>query len=340
MKNTDAHTYIQQRTQALVPSMRYDGQEEYRCWQQRARAKLNELLGLPLERCADLFEISAETDCGNYVQTDFTFQSEPGYVVPGAFLAPKGIMEPRPVVICIQGHSTGMHISLGEEKFPGDDALIAGGRDFAIRALAEGYCAVVLEPRYMGQCGQNEAGAPLCSTKNAALPALLLGRTAIGERVWDVQRLLDVMEKYFTAWADMTRVVCMGNSGGGTVTFYAACTDDRIALAMPSCAVCEFENSIVPLHHCCCNYIPGIRRYFEMGDLAGLMALRKLVVVCGVLDPDFPIAGTEKSFARARSMFSNLGRSDHCHLVKGPAGHQFYPDLAWPVANRLMELDG
>ena len=50
----------------------------------------------------------------------------------------------------------------------------------------------------MGEAGRlEEDGGPLCARKNAALPSLLLGRTAIGERVWDVQRLIDVLEKYF-----------------------------------------------------------------------------------------------------------------------------------------------
>ena len=109
-----------------------------------------ELLGLPFELCEDMFEVDAEVDCGKYMRTDFTFQSEEGYFVPGSFLIPKGVKHPLPLAICIQGHSTGMHISMGVEKFSGDKELIESGRDFAIRALEEGYCAVVLEQRYMG----------------------------------------------------------------------------------------------------------------------------------------------------------------------------------------------
>ena len=43
------------------------------------------------------------------------------------------------------------------------------------RAVQEGYCAVVLEQRYMGSCGQLKDGAPLCARRNTALPALLYG---------------------------------------------------------------------------------------------------------------------------------------------------------------------
>lgn len=336
MKIMESHAYIKKVVKETEPLLRYDGKEDYESWSQRASAKLYELLGLPLKSCEELFEVTAEVDCKDYRRIDFNFQSEEGYFVPGSFLMPKAVKLPRPLVVCIQGHSTGMHISLGIERFSRDHESIANGRDFAVRAVQEGYCAIVLEQRYMGVCGQSEIGIPYCSMKNAALPALLMGRCAIGERVWDVQRLLDVVENHFSEYVDMKRIICMGNSGGGTVTFYVSCVDERIQLAMPSCSVCEFDDSIIPIHHCCCNYIPGIRKYFEMGDMAGLLASRKLVIVCGILDPDFPIAGVEKSYERARNVFKHLGKEDNCCIVTGPAGHQFYPDLAWPVANKLL----
>ena len=61
----------------------------------------------------------------------------------------------------------------------------------------------------------------------------------------------------------------MGNSGGGTATYYAACLDERISLAMPSCAVCSWDQSIAVKRHCACNYVPYIANYFDMGDMGG-----------------------------------------------------------------------
>ena len=326
--------YIETLTAQTVPSMRYDGQEPFSAWKARAREKLSDLLGLPLIHCEDAWEILSEKQKDGYRQIDFHFQSEKGFFVPCSLLIPNGA--PRPLAICIQGHSTGMHISCGETKFRGDDGLVAGGRDFALQALKEGYSALILEQRYMGACGSLDDGAPLCARRNAALPALLLGRTAIGERVWDVQRAIDVTEKYFSDSVDTENILCMGNSGGGTTTFYASCLDDRIRISMPSCSVCEFEDSVIPFYHCGCNYIPGIRRYFEMGDLASLMADRALVIVCGVKDPDFPLHGVIKSYERAHKVFETNGREEYCVLIQGGEGHRFYPEESWPVANRLF----
>lgn len=73
-----------------------------------------------------------------------------------------------------------------------------------------------------------------------------------------------------------------------------------------------------------------------MGDLACLTADRAIVIVCGVKDPDFPLHGVVKSYERARAVFERNGRGDRCVLIKGSEGHRFYPEQAWPVANRLI----
>ena len=97
---------------------------------------------------------------------------------------------------------------------------------------------------------------------------------------------------------DMDRICMMGNSGGGTTTIYATALDTRIKAAMPSCALCGYYASIGAMQHCPCNYIPGIMKHFDMGDLAVMIAPKKLVVVCGKDDNIFPLDGVnEKGLA-------------------------------------------
>ena len=116
-------------------------------------------------------------------------------------LLPDGVENP-PVIICLQGHSTGMHISLGRPKFEGDEELISGGdRDFCVRAVKEGYAAIALEQRSFGECGDKNG----CFTHS--LTSVLIGRTTIGERVWDVSRLIDVLQTEFKNVVDILPVV-------------------------------------------------------------------------------------------------------------------------------------
>ena len=335
MKQHEAHKFIVDKIKGMTPKLAFDVEQDYTKWRKEAKERLEDLLGLPFETCEDDFVITGEADKGFYRQISFIFQSEEGYYLPSEFLLPKDATGKVPVVVCLQGHSTGKHISVGEAKFPGDEQLLQG-RDFAIQAVKEGYAAVAFDQRYMGISGQSDNGNPGCVMKGQALPSLLVGRTAVGERVWDVMRTIDILETYFGEYIDKDRIICTGNSGGGTATFYAACLEERIWMAIPSCAVCTFDASIIDIHHCSCNYVPSVRKYFNMGDLGCLIAPRRLEVVCGIHDDIFPLQGVEESFAVIEQCYKMLGQEDKCHLAKGDGGHQYYPDKVWPIVKEML----
>lgn len=134
----------------------------------------------------------------------FRFQSEPGYYVPCHLLIPKNAAKPLPTVIALQGHSMGMHISLGRTKYPGE--TVDGDRDFCVRAVREGFAAIALEQRDFGECGGNENG-PQCF--EPAMADLLIGRTVIGERVWDVMRCVDTLISDFADIVDKRSIYVM-----------------------------------------------------------------------------------------------------------------------------------
>lgn len=335
MKNFQPIVHTQELAERIMPQLRYDGSLSFTEWQKMAETKLKALLGMDkFNQCEDCLEIEYDVERDKFREIRFNFQSEEGYFVPCHFLIPEGLKGPAPVVLCLQGHSTGMHISLGRAKFERDARLIEdGSRMFAIQAVEHGLCALTIEQRNFGECGGTKSG-PNCHLSSTA--ALLIGRTAVGERVWDVIRAIDVLEKHFPQ-ADRTKIVCMGNSGGGTTCFYAACLDKRISIAVPSCAVCSFDDSIMAMDHCICNFIPNIRLFFDMGDLAGLIAPRKLIVVCGNQDPIFPLKGVAKSYDIILKLFQVAGAAKNCTLVIGEGAHRFYPEDAWPEIIKHLE---
>ena len=316
---------------ATEPAMRYRG-GDFEKWQKDAREKLIELLGMPAPAKDDALLIEYEKDEETYHETRFTFRSEEGYFVPAHLLVPKSAKGKVPVAICLQGHSRGMHISLGRPKYHGDEADISGGdRDFAVGALEKGFAALAIEQRGMGECGGTERG-PACQLHTMA--NLLIGRTTIGERVLDISRAIDVLIKHFDA-IDPDNIICVGNSGGGTATFYAACVDERIKTAIPSCAFASYDDSIAAMLHCTCNFIPNIRNYFDMGDLSGLIAPRNLIIVSGKEDPIFPIDSAKKCFEITKELYSHTnGTAVH---VIGPEGHRFYKKAAWEAYDKITK---
>ena len=317
------------------PSMRYVG-GDFTAWQTEARAKLKEILGIPLERTEPDLRIEFDRDEEGFREIRFLFASEPDVDVVCHLLLPHGADENNkvPLVICLQGHTTGMHISLGRAKYEKDKNDIAGGdRDFAIQVIRRGQAALTLEQRGFGERGGSESEF-LCT--QLGLASMLLGRPLVGQRCHDISCAIDLLEEYFPQ-VDTGCIALLGNSGGGTATIYAAAVEERISAAIPSCAVCGYTESIGLQRHCVCNYVPNIMKYFDMGDLGALVAPRKLIVVNGQNDKIFPIGAANEQYEVTKAAYEAAGCPENvCHIV-GAEGHRFYAADTWSVFDKMTE---
>ena len=88
------------------------------------------------------------------------------------------------------------------------------------------------------------------------------------------------------------------------------------------------------IHHCACNYVPGIPQWAEHADVLGLFS-PKPVVVAGKTDDIFPIAGVRRAYDSLRQIYEAAGAAERCILVEGDGGHRFYERDGWP---KLLEL--
>ncbi len=315
----------------MAPRLGFDG-GPVRAWQGRLRRKLSELVGeIPQDRVPLRPRTLWKRDHSLGSIEKVVFTAEPGADVPAYVCLPKGAKPPYTFMICLQGHTTGMHVSLGVQRgdetspFPDEE-----DHDYGIQCLKHGLAALCIEQRAFGEReerAQKSRSSHGCH--DAAMHALMLGRTLIGERVFDVDRGMD-----YLGWrgdADMGRIGVMGNSGGGNISVFSAALLPRLAFAMPSCYFCTFAASVMSVYHCADNYVPGLLPYAEMADVMGLFAPKPVVLVAGREDPLFPIAGTRKAFRDLRRIYAAAGAPDRCHLVVGKGGHRFYADQAWPV---------
>ncbi|MCK4284228.1 MAG: acetylxylan esterase [Candidatus Brocadiae bacterium] len=309
--------------------------QDFPGWQKGLRARLRELIGgLPDRKVPLNVEEIEREETDEYVRLKIVFSAEECADVPAHLVVPKGVERPMPAMICLQGHTPGMHVSIGQAQDDRERDLIAGDRDFAVQAMRHGFVALAVEQRCFGERAeklQEKRWEHPCL--DAVFHSLMLGRTVLGERIWDVMCAIDLLQEQ--PEVDPDRIACMGNSGGGTVTFYAACLDPRIKLAVPSCSFCAYADSSMKIVHCGDCYIPGILRVAEMGEVAGLIAPRKLLVVAGEEDDISPVGGVRAAFETARGIFAAAGCEDAIRLIVGPEGHRFYAELAWP---QIMEM--
>lgn len=319
---------------AHPPLLAFRADVDYEKWKKKLKETFIELLGdMPISVNPNL-TVGWERETEFYLEKRIVFDTEPDASVPCHLLIPKEGKAPYPLVICLQGHSTGMHISMGRPIYEGDEEDVKGGdRDFALQIVRQGYAALCIEQRGFGErkCERDKFLWKNTTCEHPAMVALLMGRTLLGERAWDVSRAIDVMESF--PEIDMEKIAMMGNSGGGTATYYTACLEPRIKVVMPSCSVCSFDRSIIMRRHCDCNYVPKMAKYMDMGEMAAMIAPRPLIIVAGEEDQGFRIDGTEKVFEVIKAIYEKEGAPDNCKLIKGPEGHRFYADLAWPAFN-------
>lgn len=316
--------------------------EEFDVWQAKARPALRRLIGL--ERIAEeaaghkpYVVLGAAEEMGDYTRQAGVLYSEPDVEIAFWLLVPNA-SGPHPLGVFPHGHE-----DFGKDTYAGiwrDEAkrqrMMAEDRDVAVQAVKQGFVAIAPTTRGFAPANVPDVNArhDKRSCRCQMIHCLLAGRTAIGERVWDLERLID----WATARTDVddTRVLMMGNSGGGVATLYASACDTRVSVAVPSCSFCTYVGERGLVHHCDCNTVPGILRFGEFYDVAGLIAPRPLLTVNGSEDTLFPLSEVERAFEGTRRIYAAAGVPERYRGVYGEGGHRFYSDLMWPFVREAM----
>jgi dienelactone hydrolase len=335
----DTLVYSLNRYEKVHPSLsfRAGARGEAAQWQRKLRQRLVESLGgFPAERGRLAPRVLRKEQMDGYAREQILFWSRPELQVFGYLLVPDNLQRPGPVMICLPGHGRGVDDIVGIDK-EGKQRKRYGGyqNDFALQCVAHGIAAFAIEQLGFGHRRDDAArksSPEKSSCQPAAGAALMLGETMAGWRTWDVMRAIDYLET--REEIDAKRIGCMGISGGGTVTLYAAAVEPRIRLAFLSGSFCTFQQSIFAIAHCIDNYVPGILKLAEVSDIAGLIAPRPLFVENGEQDSIFPVDGTRLAFEKTRSIYRMLGKEDDLALEVFPGKHEFWGKKGFEFVKR------
>lgn len=295
-------------------------------WEHAARSKLVELLGaMPAERVPLRPRFGDPVQRPGYQRIPVVFATRDDLDACGFLLVPDNVRPGAAGVLCLPGHGRGAAEIVGIDENGRDrDHLDGYQHDFAVQCARRGYVALSLEMLGFGRRRDSASiarGSGQSSCQPAAGAALLLGETMAGWRVWDARCALDLLAE--RPEVDPNRLALIGISGGGTVGLYTAALDKRVRAAVLSGSFCTFRDSIFSLSHCIDNYVPGILSWFEMADIAGLIAPRALFVESGDDDPIFPKPGVQAALTDAATIYQACGVPERLAHAFFPAGHQF-----------------
>jgi dienelactone hydrolase len=315
-------------------------EEQWKAWRRKLKSQFLELLGgMDEPRCDLAPRVSKRKKMDGYTREHVVFQSRPGLTVTAWVLIPAGAKGPLPTIVCLQGHGPGKDDIVGICD-DGTERPECGGyqKDFAIQAVRRGFMVIAPDMFSFGERRDKPEialGKGNSSCRKPALAGMLLGRTVPGIRVYDVSRCIDYLET--RPECDSKHIGCMGISGGGTITTFAAAVDERIQVALISGYLSYWKDSIFDILHCEDNYVPDVLKIAEMPDIACLIAPRPVFFENGSEDTIFPIRSARAAFKYIQSAYDVLGVEHRCGMEVFKADHQFWGIKGFPFLERWLK---
>lgn len=275
--------------------------------------------GLPDVAGAPPVRETGRIEADDYVVEKLAYESFPGYFVPALLYRPTRRTGPAPGVLSPCGHSA-------------EGKAAAAYQILHVNLVKRGYVVLTYDP--VGQAERSQfwdrarrrSRYDLGCGEHAVLgnPLYLLGSSLARYRIWDGLRGIDYLAS--RPEVDATRIGCVGNSGGGTLTAYIAALDRRVAAAAICCYITTLPRRMG-------NRIQkdpasdpeqDIDRFVREGiDHAGLLALcapRPTLVGSARLD-FFPIEGARESFGEAKRLYEAAGVGDRIAQVEAAEKH-------------------
>ncbi|CAG7658509.1 alpha/beta hydrolase [Paenibacillus allorhizosphaerae] len=336
MWNPDS--YLQYLYDSTKPAETFKGSSkaEWYKWKEGFKHRFVELLGGFPEKAADLSPVLMEsTDCGTYIRQRIQIQTFERLHMPLYVLIPKTGNERRRAVIACHGHGYGSRDIVGLNP---DSSVKTGDigyqKNFAVELVNRGF--LVFAPELLGfgdrKLTENAKDANSCNRVSSFL--LAMGKTMAGYRVYETIRCVDYLLTRNDI--DASRIGCMGISGGGLVCSYTAAIDERISAAVVSGFANTYQASLLTIHHCIYNFVPGLSLAAEMPDVLSLIAPRPLLIEAGKQDHIFPEHGTRKAYERLAEVYALLGYRDRLALDLFDGEHEISGRIAYGWLDRQL----
>ena len=258
-------------------------------------------------------------------QEKIEIEAASGRWMPVYVLIPDDARPPYRTVVCLHGHGNGARDIINQPVDEETRELIGIlNTDYALQCVRRGWCAVAPELFSFGERLDLVEGARDGFDGGCEKPflnAVQLGKTLIGIRTKDICKLIAYLGA--SAEFDLDDLACVGLSGGGMMTMYAAALDERIKRACISGYITEMKGSILGIRHCSCNYVPGLAPVADFPDIAGCIAPRQLIVQSGKRDAIFPIESARRAYAGIRRAYEVFGAADAVRMDEHNGFHEF-----------------
>lgn len=225
-----------------------------------------------------------------------------------------------PTVLALHGHGYGGRQLVGLTEDGSTDPDRGDGHAHFAESLAA-LGANVVVPDILG-FGQRRSAADREPAEISACARLsnhlaFSGLSLVGARLAEIVRVLDSLAGL--GLDPRSPLGAAGHSGGSLLASSLGLVDSRVRAVALSAYANTYAASILAMHHCPCNYVPGLARFGEMPDVLAQLAPRPLLIESGREDPIFPLAGFR---AAARALRRTYGTGGDLTVVEHDGGHR------------------
>lgn len=263
-------------------------------WQVEVRKRLARLLLLPERKPKDFEVKQIKTEsCEKFKLEEYEIQSTFQRRIRVCLAVPLTVESKKiPAVVCIHGHGGNRYTPYEKEPSP--------YHEFGSKLAQNGFVVISTD------IGQHEIYE--------------VGRTLMGERLWDLIRCVDYLESL--PFVDTNRIACAGLSLGGEMAMWLGAMDTRIKAT----TVCGFLTYMDQMekNHCLCWKFPCLREAVDFPDIYGLIAPRALQCQNGEKEPpdQFPPSLAQKAWLEIKVVYEKFDAVDKIELVIHPGGHE------------------
>ncbi len=341
-RNLSLIEYFNNKAKNWNPLLSFGGRTEkdWIKWKKKATKKLFELLGEFPEK-VPLRPQTIWTKKGNgLIKEKIIFDSEKNMSVPCIVIRSEDT-EPNGknrAIVCSHGHGP-----FGKDPVAGltsTKELIKNIREmnynYGEQMAKRGFLTICPDLRGFGERSDGEEFyrfRPQCDVN--FLKGMIMGIYTLTLNIWDIKCCVDYLET--RPEVDPERIGMMGISLGGTMTTFATAVEPRIKAADIICYINTWETFGIKRGGLCGSQIvPDLYKYFDMYDIAGLIAPRPLLMEMGIQDSCFLIEHARKGFKGVKKIYKSAGVLDKLEADIHPGGHAVAGNKAFTFFDKYL----
>ena len=328
-RNFSMIRYFNKMAEHWVPLLSFQGSTmaEFEDWQAKASEKFFELLGDFPEPVSPEPEIIYSIEEDGIIREKVIFDSEEEMSVPCVVLRPTNMKADRTnaAILCSHGHGPyGKEPVSGNKSSGGLRQQIADHTyNYGEIMARAGYVTLSPDLRVFGERGDGGSPYPGRDQCNVHfLRGAMWGIYTLMLNIWDMKCCVDYLQS--RAEVDPERIGMMGLSQGGTMTTFATAAEPRLKCADIIGYLIPWERlAINRANWCGSQMIPGVYRFFDVPDIAGLIAPRPLLIEMGVQDSGFFIEEQLMAFDHLKRIYDAAGAGEDLWQDMHPGEHAF-----------------